>query len=145
MLQRSWLVQVWSDKKCMWEHGGGLNWKLEQMSFKFQGEETKKREIWFWRNGISERRKREGVAGFQNFEDKFVFWLYKRLKCWCVFFGTNVTFSLDLETPCGCWLGVSETKYNFSKLWPHTQYTKSQQISKIDCNTLLKREGKKNT
>ena len=73
------------------------------------------REIWFWRNGISERRKRVW-QDFKFLEDKFIFWLYKRLKSWYVFFGTHVTFSLDLETPCGCWLGVPETTYIFQSL-----------------------------
>ena len=78
---------------------------LGQMGFKFQGEETRKGE----RNLILEKwdfkEKKERVwRDFKIFEDKFVFWLYERLKCWCVFFVTHVIFSLDLEIPHGCWL-----------------------------------------
>ena len=67
---------------------------MGQAEFRFQREETRKRVFFFffffWRNKKREkfdfgemgiqREEREGVAGFQNFEDIFVFWLYKRLK-----------------------------------------------------------------
>ena len=69
---------------------------MGQAEFRFQREEARKRVFFlfffiFWRNKKREkfdfgemgiqREEREGVAGFQNFEDKFVFWLYKWLKC----------------------------------------------------------------
>ena len=54
---------------------------------------------------------------FKIFEDKFVFWLYERLKCWCVFFVTHVIFSLDLETLHGCWLSVLDHKNNFLSIF----------------------------
>ena len=54
---------------------------MEQISFKFRGEETRKREKFDFGEMGFQREERESVAGFRNFEDKFVFWLYKRLKC----------------------------------------------------------------
>ena len=49
------------------------------MGFRFQAEETRKREKFYF--GEMRFQREESVAGFRNFEDKFVFWLYKRLKC----------------------------------------------------------------
>ena len=88
------MVEVWVENWGKWI----LDSKEKKLEKEFFFWRKKKREKFdFGEMGI-QREEREGVAGFQNFEDKFVFWLYKWLKCWCVFFGTHSHFFIGLET-----------------------------------------------
>ena len=101
----------------MWEHGEGLNWKFGQMGFKFQGEETRKREKFDFGEMGFQRKAREcgGISKFLRTNLSFGY-----IKGWSVdvFSLLHMSFfSLDLETPHGCWLGVSKTAYIFSNFF----------------------------